>query len=668
MAPKLEKNMSQERRREILDRTLEYREVSDSGNMEFRERMAKNLRYVVGDQWDPQALAENKRKKKVSVTIPLVRPQVKLLEGQIIQNPKDLIVVNQHGNMKLLSNLQSVLIKHTLNDQNVKYATQHWFSSGVSTAAGYIGVFLDHTRDPLYGDLAVQHLDSFDIKPDPTVKEYNWSIPNKGAKFVCYDPWVDKDFILARWSNKKNELEGEFGQSGGSHKKSFIQGLMGSLFNINRSAISTQNGDVLHEDFTATKARFNHTWWLEPRKIWYFYDLRQGEKANPTVITEPEERRQAEEAMKQYPGVFTLSEVVTNVMNHTLSVGDVLLENRVDEMNMLFTGLSLFPIVPFYPYFDSGIKATIVDDLIGAQDILNFSESAKQNMLKAQLNRGWKIRQDQHNRRQWLERHGSDDGLVINEAEFGGQVEQIVAPPYTTGYREESQNMRNTMHEITGIRTGQPEHESTQISGRALAIKESNSKTGTSSIMANFDYSYHLFGNLLSTVIQTLPIYSEREISLLVEDQKLMEPQLLNETRVAVAQSIGIQIPGPVQFNQSDIMNLPEGQAEEEVKRIEELEQQRQAIIAEIDKVAKPIVIRSMIAALRNPNAGRYQTTVITSNSSPTERFREWSEVLEVNQTLIESQQMPLSRDTIIEASDLPNKEREMGRVPSPAA
>jgi hypothetical protein len=666
----LEKNISRERRFDLLERAHKYREISESGNGDFREKMARNLRYVCGEQWDPATQEANRRKGKLCITVPLIRSQVKLLTGQIVQNPKDIVIANQHGGMKILANLQSALIKHAMTDQSTKYETQHWFDTGVSTAAGYLGLFMNPTSDPMYGNLDIQSLDPFDIYTDPTVKVYNWNQDNKGAKFVCYDPWVDREWILKRWPHKKQEIEAEFGQTSGYKRRTFMSGLMNSLLGTARRYITTTNGDFLTEDFSELKTRLQHTWWLEPTKIWYLYDLRQGEKAEPTIITDPEEKRLAAQAVKDYPQVFQLEEVIANTMNHTITIGDTLLENHQDELNMLRTGRVMFPIVPFYPYFDSGVKATIVDDLIGTQDTVNYAESAKQNLLKAQLNRGWKIRQDLHNKRQWLERHGSEDGLVINEADFGGSVEQLNAPPYSTGYREEAQNMKNTMREITGIRTGQPEHESTQISGRALAIKEQNSRTGTSSIFANFDYSYSLFGTLLSTVIQTTPVYSEREISMIVEDEKLLDPQLLNESRIAVSQAIGIVIPPPVEFNQADIMNLPEGEAEQQVKQIEALEQERQMIIAEIDKQAKPLAIRSMIAALRNPIAGRYYATAVTSSSSPTARFREWSEVLEVNQALIESAQMPLSRDTIIEASDLPNKEREMGRapaVPSPA-
>ncbi len=664
MAPTIMKSKSPAAKTdaELLDKVNAFYEFAESGNGELRERMATNLRYVCGDQWDPADVEWNRKKGKFSLTIPLIRPQVKFLVGQVVQNPKDITILNQHGGMKQLADLQTALVKHALSDQSAQFEFTQWFEQGVNTAAGYLGAFVEFHRDPLYGDLTIKALDSFDVLGDPACKVYDWNSRGDGAKFVIWEPWVDMDLIRAQYPDHADEIGVSGGPFGGGIF-GWVRSMASSVFGLRERSVSSISGDVLREDYSEFRRRVRHCWWTDPQEVWYFYALQDEEEAEPLLVIDEQEKRRVERALKEYPDTFEVKAAIVPVVNHTISCGDVLLENRVDECNLLAGGEGLLPVIPFYPYHDNGYKSTVVDDLTGTQDLINYGASAEINLLKGQANRGWFTNGGTEPDKDWLRHHGSEDGVVIDTQKYGGQVQRIEPANMSVGYRTVIESYKQVLREISNIRTEQPEKDQQDMSGRAIALKQQASVTGVSGVLNNYDYSLHLAGNYIATVIRATKIYSLREIRMIVEEKRLLDPQLLAEMRQVAAQMMGKEVPSPYPVNQTRVMAMPPEQREQYVGELESLEATRQHVLETIDQVAKPLAVQAMVEGLRNPVAGRYYASVSLSSAAPTARFRQFAETMEVNQALREGGGPGLPPDVIVEASDLPNKEKVLSQM-----
>jgi hypothetical protein len=549
-------------------------------------------------------------------------------------------------------------MKHAMSSESAKYEVVHWAQSGFETNSGYILVRIDFSKDPMFGDLEIRQLDPFDIIPDPSCKPYDWNSLGDGAKFVIWQPWMDNDDLEERYPDKYPLIATT---SAGLGMRSMARSIMASL-HIKRSPRGmTSSGDVANEDFTRLKTRIKHCWWIKPKKIWYLYDMRNVEESDPAIITEEgQELTDARKAVKKYgEEVFMLKEVIVPVMNHTIFKDHVLLEHHVDENNMIASGCTMFPVIPFHPYYASGYSSTVVDDLIGIQDFVNYTRSATFNLLKKQAGGGWKIRSDSDGQQvSWLENHGSRDNLVINLDKVGGSAEQIKPPTMSVAYESMAQTGKTEMREVTGIRTDNPEKDQKELSGRAIALKQASSETGVSLQHMNLDYSIQIMGNFLSILISSTNVYSMREITMIIEEKRLLDPALLEEARFLVASQLGIGIPEPVDFNQNEIMGMEESKAFAVTQSLEALEKKRQKIMKMIDEQAKPLAISALVDALRNPSKGRYFATVSTSQSAPSSRFRQFAEMLELSQALVESSGTPLPAKYIVEASDAPNKEK----------
>ena len=241
---------------------------------------------------------------------------------------------------------------------------------------------------------------------------------------------------------------------------------------------------------------------------------------------------------------------------------------------------------------------------------------------------------------------------------MGGSAEQIKPPQMSVAFESMAQTGKTEMREVTGIRTDNPEEDSKNISGRAIALKQASSETGVSLQHMNLDYSIQILGNFLSVLISSTNVYSMREITMLIEDKRLLDPKLLQEARQLVASQLGIEMPEPIDFNQNEIMAMPEQDAFAITQNLEKIENQRKQIMAMIDEQAKPLAISALVDALRNPSKGKYFASVSTSVSAPSSRFRQFAEMLELSSALKEASGTPLPPKYIVEASDAPNKEQ----------
>ena len=656
---KKHKKLTPERENEIMDNVLRYTIIAESGSGDENARQEKNLRYVNGNQGDPQQEAWNEATNQVSLTIPLVRPQVNQLVGQVIENPKDITMINHHGGMKLVADLKSALIKHAMSSEAARFELTNWFTSGVNTNAGYFGVFLDRTRDPLYADLEMKMLDTFDVMRDPSVKTYDWNSRGDGAKFVQWSPWIDLDLVKATYPDKWDEIGTTPLSPAGvafGHVRSLVNNILGRG-DANRARSSLAGVPGASEDFNDLKMRILHTWWVEYQKVFYFYDLTRDDEPEPLILIEDEEIADARKAVRDHKNAFALRTAITPLMNHTISSHDTLLENRIDELNLLPSGRTAFPIVPFFPYFNSGYVSSPVDDMIGPQDFINESRSAVMNNLRGQSNRGWFVDSDLLGMQQWLANHGAEDGIVIDRSKFGGNVESIQPPPLDKAHETMVQVGKQELQEITGIRTERPQGAGAREGWQTVTLKQEASQTGTSPITHNFDHSLHILGGLLDLIVTNTKVYALNEITSIVEDKDLIDPQLLNEMRHMVAASMGIQVPEPIEVNNQQIMEMPEVQRENFVNELERAEIERQSIIQQIDGIAKPIVIQTMLDAMRNPRKGQYYASVSTSQAAPSARVRQQAETLEVNAQLINAGYPGIPPKYIIENSDMPRKE-----------
>ncbi len=656
-----------EEQAEVMARIQEWTGLAESGCSVALEQMAKNEDFNDGHQWDDAVKARMEAEGRYVAEINQCRPQVNQLVGQVVTNPKDIQAVNTHGGMRQVAELKSAILKHALDSNDGMNKMAQWFRSGVITSRGFMAWFKEYHRDPLNGDLTVKQLKEDDCLWDPTCRTYDLNGTcgtGDAARYFIWQDWVDRDWAEAKWPSVKDLLPHQ-PLSVNSRFNALTTMLYGVIdrFRSNRRA---SRDDEQLGDYAATRYHMQHTWWTEYKTGWYWYDSRKS-VMEPVILLKRKDISKAKAATEAHPEIFAMKKSLVKVMHHTKSIGDVFLEDVVDEHNLAQYNMTMFPVVAFYPSHRWGKAAGVVDDMIGPQETFNWLRSSVINLLKLLPNSGWVIGADVDGYADELRRKSGQAAVVIDRSKCGGHIEKVQPSPFPAGLDLISDKAKQEVREVSNIRTEAPEQDTQEMSGRAILAKQAGAQTGVSPVMANFDWSMRIFGNVGLAIITCDEVYSDDEIFAMVEESKLVDEDLLWEARYTVTKALGLELPDePVPPNPSYLTNAtPDIVADLGMVYVEQ-KQVFEALMQQIDAVARPMAISALLDAARNPIAGRYHTTVSLSQYSVTARMSQMVNMLETSQVLRESGYDPVSEKAIYEASDLPNKEtlmREKGLI-----
>jgi len=652
---------------DILKKVKGFREDALAGSANKYERMRKAEDFRIGQQWDPAVKAANEKRGKFCLTIPLVKPQIKQVVGTQIQNPKDFKVMNLKSGSSTVASILTALAKHAMDSEQAQFEKTLMFESGLTTGEGDLGFFIDKTTDPKHGNLIVEKLNEFEVLWDPNSKVYDPNSVRHGCKFVIWEPWIDKDRIHLEYPDKEKDLGG--GEEGGviNTVGGFISWMVGSAW----KAISDFAGRSTEDVETVSKYKYqvSHTWWVQPVKCLWWYDLRKSELdaivlvPDAMVTFENSETGQEQQVKvtrkmidnvrklaEQNPEVFSVEETVYNVMNHTIRIENVFLENRVDELNFAQGGVTMFPICRYSAYFANGHRSGMSEDLIGTQEEINWAHSQTLNIIKQMANTGWIIGKDISDYKRWLEAHAGEDGIILEKDKAGGFLEKIEPTKFPTNFQIIEDSAKDNLRRIGNVQIEDIADDKKQLGWQSRQLKQQASLTGSASVFMNFDYTIAIAGNLLIEIIRNNGIYSEDEIREIVDEDGLIDRKLMGQARDSVIKQLkqsGFEMPEPPAPPET-----PEAQPE----YLKEM-QLFQQLSLKLDELARPIAEGMLLDEIRNMRKGRYNTKVTTSPQAPSFRIAKAAELFELNKVLLENQQAPISRRLLIEATDVSNKE-----------
>lgn len=647
----------------------EFRRLAENGNQDTFKRMTKAERFKVGRQWDNDVLKYNESHRKHSLTINRILPVVLHLDGQEIQNPRDFKVHNVKGGTRKIAEILTALAKHTTESNHFNRQKSLMFDNGLTTGRGYVVLDISFVNDPNNGDFTLATKDPFMVLPDPNRKTYdlNGDIEGRnGAKFVIVDEWEDKEKLEAQYPAKKKELgEADFTPKSTGRFSSLLKFMFKNFIQGGRK--DDYRDDTKLENTESDRWKYNYKvstcWWKEWKKG--VYVQKTDDLLSYITLTDPKAISEAQTRAEEIGDIRVVDKdregkpLVVPVLNKTIMVGDVLLKHIKDP----FKGISLYPVFLYNPYYQNGYEFGIVENLIGPQEHVNWSWSQELNILKLLANAGWYIKQATDKAKNWLKTHGTEDGIVIEKKDYGDFVEKIKPNDFPAGMDIVTEKGSRHIAEISQTRLEIPESRAKE-SGRAIALKQQASFTGSAMIFSNYDYTIQIMGRMLVELIRNVGVYSEQEIMAIIDEEDLIDDRYLDIAREMVLSQLeqrGVkrmqqpQEPNPVRFQNAE----PQDQA----KMYEQFKQQTELYrnyADQIESMAQPIAKALILDEIRKYQHGRYDTEVELSPSAPTNRILKSIETFELNKQLVESNHQPIGRKLLIESTDVPNKEEMM--------
>ncbi len=647
-----------ESEQKTLEKVKKMRSDGISGSDDLFDRMIKADDFRSGAQWEPVLRQSMEDKGKFALTVPLIKPQIKQMVGTEIGNPRQIKVNPTRSGTDSVAKLLTSLAKQVFDAEKMQFEKSQCFEAGIAIGQGVMIATKDKTEDPKHSNIKIERVIEHEVLFDPTCVIYDINHRDQGCKFVIWEPWVDKDLVKAEYPGKKTELNA-MGHS--TLGEGVIFGVVNTVIDWmtgrrrQHDKSFTQNTRTDTDVLTRSRFKMNHTFWREPKKCVWWFDNRESEM-DARLLMEDKQIATARKSAKDNPDTFSVEDVICNVMHHTIRVGDVFLEDRINEWNTL-----MYPVFVFWPYLENGNKGSLTEDLIGTQEEINWLHSQSLNMIKLLPNTGYIIEGDPHGEyKEWLEAHGGEDGAVLERNRAGGFIEKIKQNELPIAMTVVEQNAQENMKKISNLRTEDPTTAKDRVAS-AIALKQQNSLKGSASVFRNWDWTSSIQADFIIEVIRNNDIFSEDEIREIVDREDLIDDEFMEFARQLVISQLeqqGITITPPADIDVAALQNAsPDAQqiminqAQEELRIFNELQQI-------VNNEARPIAEGMLLDSIRSMRKGKYSTKVSLSPLSETMRLIKSVELFELHKILIEGGDIGLDGDDLIDGTDVDNKEQ----------
>lgn len=280
---------------------------------------------------------------------------------------------------------------------------------------------------------------------------------------------------------------------------------------------------------SATSVNKEETRWLVKKCWWRSFD-RVVFLLKPDGSFEDITKVSAAEVKKMMddtPDSQKLARVVQK-LHYTAVVGNVELENIDDPLG----GVTMYPIAPFYAYWRDQHKFGIVRNLRDPQQEKNKRYSQLLHILNTTAHSGWLLEEKSVKDIKDYKTFGSTPGITLTYKHGFAKPEQLTPKAPSQGHLIASQMGGDELKTISGVNTsllGYGESKSQVESGVAMARRQQQGIVILQSVMDNWNRSQIYLGKLLLEYIQKSGAYTEEEVISIVKDDGTTEDVTINE-------------------------------------------------------------------------------------------------------------------------------------------
>lgn len=497
---------------EVLKKVQYMSQESDEALQQELADMAENYGFYIGDkQWDEGTRRELLSQQKPALTLNLVFPVINLLCGMENSNQQDFIIYPRKGGYRLISDILTRLLKHTMDISDGNFEQSIAFLDGAICGKGWLKVDITHQLsgfiDPFNGQIDVSRKSPFDIREDPNATKYDL---NRGGKYIIELFWYDKEGLMALYPKKKDML------------KSGLEELSGDDV-IDFHGRPKDKSKFLDPSYY--RYRVKDTWWMSWQTREFLIDktnlnfkmVHPSQEDLLRAILQ-QDRKMAIEQNR--PERFNVTEMPVKILNLTTTVGDRVLENIEDPLQ----GIQRFPLTRFAPYWVDGKCFGAVDNIKDAQREFNKRRSQILHIINQSANSGYLVPREGAIDIEQLEKEGADPGVIV-EYSRNQKPEKITPNQPPVAHINAAQMNKQDIQDISGLNPDLTQFSGTQgsqgQSGVAIARKQQQGMMVSQTIFNNYYKFEREFGLTLMEFIRKSNVYTAEEILQVVEDSEM---------------------------------------------------------------------------------------------------------------------------------------------------
>ena len=498
-----------------LDLWWRYQYLRDHGHLQYAKKARECEAFFRGEQWTHEDRELLRAQRRPALTFNTTLAAIAAIAGDQILNRTEVSFRPRKGGAteEVADALTKVFMQISDNNQ-LPWVRTDVYMDGLITSRGFYDVRLEF-NDSLQGDARIRSLNPKNVLIDSDASSYD----PEGWSDVFVTKWLNLDEIEAIYGKKwRRELEN---QASTMHPYEY------DVSDWDRDQFGTPPNEAAGTGWSqmdkSTQPVLRVVRVLE--RQWRRLDTREHFVHLPTgeirPIPDHWKHNDVSAFLQQNDEYSTVRRTLPRV-RWTVGAGTSILHDE-------WSPYEHFTVVPFFPYFRHGKTVGVVENMLGAQELLNKTNSQELHVINTTANSGWKIRSGSLNNMSMaeLEERGAQTGLVL-ELDDINDAEKIQPNQVPTGLDRVSFKAEEYMKKIAGLPDAVTGFAREDVSAKALRANQARASANYALVQDNLGRTDHFMARALLKLVQTY--YTEERMMYITTDplRQRTEPFTVN--------------------------------------------------------------------------------------------------------------------------------------------
>jgi hypothetical protein len=444
----------------------------------------RDMLSYAGDNW---TLAERHKlamEGRTALEFNKVRRAVNAIDGIQRDNRLSTIIGPVEGSDQKTADQLSEVLQYVYDKDNAHYYTSAAFADVLKVGLGFVGVYMDYSKDPVYGDIRFYNRQYNTLVLDPYFTRFDLSDCAAVAS---------RDFVTVEQA--KALLPGVSDDD----IESIPKGVVDARFRFQGFGVFDSIGKV--KDLLT----YDQYWRRVNKRARVLIDQETGE------MTEwPKGDKEAEDRLKFIVANSDKLQLINRSVNsieYCVFLGGQEMYAGVDP-----TGLDRYPFAVMLGFWEPQLSRYslklqgLVRSMRDAQVEYNKRHSKIIDIMDSMLNSGWIQTDGALKDPEDLLQSGQGRIITMHQGKFFGQdLHQVPPPQVPPGLFQYQELLDNNIMELGGLNAsllGVDEGGNTQISGRLAQVRASNGIKANRNVFDQYEFSLKVLGEIVLDTIQ----------------------------------------------------------------------------------------------------------------------------------------------------------------------
>lgn len=437
----------------------------DNGHHEFVVKADKCDKFFRGEQWEDRDIAELKRVKRPALTINKILPTISNVLGEQIRNRTEISYRPMSGANPGTADVLTKVFKQISQNNRLDWLRSDMFKDGVIRSRGFLDVRIDH-GDSMQGEVRIEKLNAKNVVVDCDADDY--------------DPDTWSDVIVTKWLTI-DDIELLYSKEDAD----YLRGKDHSAFVYGADSVQAfrdRFGPQMMTSYAGAYAAPNVLRNLRVIDRQYrdlttqqFYVAATGDMR---AVPKDHDRNRIAWFVEKF-GFKVIKKVVRRI-KWTVVCDNVVLYDD-------WSPYKHFTVVPYFPHFHHGHTVGLVENLVGAQEMLNKVRSQELHIVNTTANSGYILQSGAltNMTAEDLEAKGAQTGVVIEvNGSVKDAIEKITPNPVPTGLDRISYKAEEDIKTISGVSDSMQGFDREDVAAKAIQAKK---QAGSTNLIAPFD-------------------------------------------------------------------------------------------------------------------------------------------------------------------------------------